>query len=86
MWALFLRKNEDPEWKVEVAGVSLNASQRWGVLFLFSFVTFMLVSGSLIFWSSMFFCLVAAGHATIHVPPVGDELPLPGQFQASDGL
>lgn len=56
------------------------------MLFLVTVVTILLVSGSLIFWSSMFFGLCACGHATIHIPPVGDELPLPGQFQANDGL
>ena len=86
VWGLFLRKNDDPDWMPEVAGVTLHSAQRWGVMFLATMVIILLVSGSLIFWSSIFFALGAGSHATLHVPPVGDELPLPGQFAGDQTL
>ncbi len=86
MWFFFLKKNDDPEWMPEIAGVTLHSAQRWGILFLTTSVLILMVSGSLIFWSSAFFALVAAGHATIHTPPIGNELPLPGQFAGDQTL
>lgn len=86
VWFLFIKKNDDPEWMPEIAGVTLHSAQRWGIMFLTTVVLILLVSGSLIFWSSLFFAMIAAVHATIHVPPVGEELPLPGQFGGDQTL
>lgn len=76
LWAWFLRKNEDPNWEVNVGGVSLGASQRWFLLAGLSLLLVFIICGTIIFSSLTMFAIAALAHALLHKPPVleDDEL------------
>jgi len=70
LWVAFLKKNDDPQWTVQIGGVTIGPSQRWMILFLGSGVLVLVVCGSLIFSSCLCFGLAALLHSVLHQPPV----------------
>ena len=48
-WAGFLRKNEDPNWKVEVAGIDFGKSQRYIVMCVITLVIIFSFLGQVVF-------------------------------------
>lgn len=71
-WFFFLRKNEDPEWVVEVGGVQLGKTQRWfGMTGISLFIIFIFV-GQLIFSVAGMTGALVLAHGVSH-PGADDE-------------
>jgi len=72
VWVAFLKKNDDPNWQINVGGIELGKTQRWMALSAISALVFLSFVGKVLF-SAAFFggCLVVA-HGVMH--PVPDEL------------
>merc|ERR1719230_2068392 len=69
VWAVFLKKNHDPEWQVVVAGVSVNRSIRWIVLSVFTAIVFLWAVGDLLFSVSLVSALLVLFHGVCHPVP-----------------
>lgn len=72
-WILFLRKNEDPNWEVIVAGISFTPNMRYMSMLILTLLLILFVCGNVIFSSCMIFGLFAAAHASIKCPPQLEE-------------
>merc|ERR1719411_460549 len=69
VWVAFLRKNDDPNWEVNVGGMSLGKTQRWMVLSAITAIVLLCVVGQ-VFFSAAFFCaILVLCHGILHAPP-----------------
>eukprot|EP00928_Gymnodinium_smaydae_P032790 TRINITY_DN23663_c0_g1_i1.p1 TRINITY_DN23663_c0_g1~~TRINITY_DN23663_c0_g1_i1.p1 ORF type:complete len:298 (-),score=60.13 TRINITY_DN23663_c0_g1_i1:76-864(-) len=73
-WVLFLKKNDDPEWKPELGGVALGPIQRWLLLAAVTALVLLVMAGSTIFNSALMYVFFACVHGVVH-DPSGKELP-----------
>jgi len=83
VWVLFLKKNEDPEWKPEVGGVVLSPMQRWISLAAVTTILLLMFVGGVIFNAALMYMLFAIVHGLIHDPTAkgipgaqGDPVPI----------
>merc|ERR1712061_23406 len=72
VWVAFLKKNDDPEWEVNIGGVSLGKTQRWMALSAITAVVLLSVVGQ-VFFSAAFFCaILVVLHGVLH--PLPEEM------------
>eukprot|EP00929_Paragymnodinium_shiwhaense_P105987 TRINITY_DN71065_c0_g1_i1.p1 TRINITY_DN71065_c0_g1~~TRINITY_DN71065_c0_g1_i1.p1 ORF type:complete len:300 (-),score=44.67 TRINITY_DN71065_c0_g1_i1:120-932(-) len=68
IWLLFLRKNEDPDWKPKLGGMELGPMQRWlGLLGVTVLVLFVMAGGTILN-SALGYVTLAIGHGLLHDP------------------
>merc|ERR1719499_101241 len=73
VWMAFLKKNDDPNWEVNIAGMPLGKTQRWMALSAITAVVLLCVVGQ-IFFSAAFFCaMLVIVHGILHSVPDGFE-------------
>mmetsp|Transcript_25540 Transcript_25540/g.53968 ORF Transcript_25540/g.53968 Transcript_25540/m.53968 type:complete len:202 (+) Transcript_25540:78-683(+) len=69
VWMAFLKKNDDPNWEVNVGGMALGKTQRWMVLAAITAIVLLCVVGQ-VFFSAAFFCaILVIMHGILHPPP-----------------
>lgn len=66
VWMIFLKKNDDPEWKPELGGVQLGPMQRWLLLAAVTAIILLMVAGSTIFNSALMFLAFIFCHGLVH--------------------
>lgn len=80
VWMIFLKKNDDPDWKPVLGGVQLGPMQRWLLLAALTALILLLVTGSTIFNAALIFVGFAFCHGLVHdtssKPQEGDAVPL----------
>lgn len=79
VWMLFLKKNDDPDWKPMIGGVQLGPMQRWLVLAATTALILLMVAGSTIFNSALMFLFFIFLHGLVH------DTSLKGSLQAESG-
>jgi general stress protein CsbA len=74
VWMVFLKKNDDPNWEVNVGGVSLGKTQRWMVLSAITSIVLLCVVGQILFSAAFFCAVLVVIHGILHpAPEVGTE-------------
>lgn len=66
VWVAFLRKNDDPHWIVNIAGIELGKSHRWMVLGLITALVLLTVLGQLFFSAAMTCAVLVVIHGVLH--------------------
>jgi len=74
VWVMFLKKNDDPEWKPEIGGVALSPMQRWLSLAAITTIVLLMFVGGVIFNAALMYLLFALAHGIIH-DPAGKLIP-----------
>jgi len=82
-WVLFLRKNDDPEWKMMIAGIPIGPTQRWVLMCVISIIAILVFIGQIIFSACVVFAIVALLHSCMHIPPSEQEGASSNTFQFS---
>jgi len=67
-WILFLKKNDDPEWKPEIGGAALGPVQRWLLMSVITAIFLLFMAGSAIFNAAILYLLGALAHGILHDP------------------
>lgn len=67
-WVLFMRKNQDPDWKLAVGGVELGRAHRWAAMTGGTAVVLLFMAGSTIFNAALTYLCFAALHGVLHDP------------------
>jgi len=70
VWIAFLRKNEDPNWEVNMFGMSLGKTQRWTVLSVATAIVLLFFAGQILFSAAAFCGVLVLAHAILHPVPV----------------
>lgn len=73
VWMAFLRKNDDPAWEVQLAGVLLGKTQRWLILCGITSILLLCVVGRILFSAAFCCALLVLAHAVSHPPAQVDE-------------
>mmetsp|Transcript_88233 Transcript_88233/g.175298 ORF Transcript_88233/g.175298 Transcript_88233/m.175298 type:complete len:202 (-) Transcript_88233:83-688(-) len=68
-WVAFLRKNDDPNWEVNVGGMPLGKTQRWMVLSVVTAVVLLVFVGQVLFSAAAFCAVLVLAHAIMHPIP-----------------
>lgn len=71
VWMWFLKKNDDPDWEVNIGGINLGKTQRWLVLCALSAVAFLVSAGNLLFSAAFAAGCLIAVHGMLHPVPTG---------------
>merc|ERR1712032_835402 len=66
VWMIFLKKNDDPDWKPVVGGVTLGPMQRWLALAAITAILLLMILGSTFFNAALVFALLMFCHGLIH--------------------
>lgn len=66
VWVVFLKKNDDPDWKPVVGGVTLGPMQRWLALAAITAIFLLMIAGSTILNSALVFALLIFCHGVVH--------------------
>jgi hypothetical protein len=66
VWVIFLKKNDDPEWKPTISGVELGPMQRWLFLAVITALILMTVAGNTIFNAALMYCGFVVAHGLVH--------------------
>jgi len=66
VWVVFLKKNDDPDWKPVVGGVTLGPMQRWLALAAITAILLLMIAGSTIFNSALVFAGLMFCHGLVH--------------------
>jgi hypothetical protein len=69
IWIAFLKKNDDPDWQVQVGGMDLGKTQRWMVLVALTAIVLLTVVGQLFFSTAFFASLLVLAHGFLHPVP-----------------
>eukprot|EP00413_Alexandrium_margalefii_P049789 CAMPEP_0204608408 /NCGR_PEP_ID=MMETSP0661-20131031/60295_1 /ASSEMBLY_ACC=CAM_ASM_000606 /TAXON_ID=109239 /ORGANISM="Alexandrium margalefi, Strain AMGDE01CS-322" /LENGTH=197 /DNA_ID=CAMNT_0051619917 /DNA_START=68 /DNA_END=661 /DNA_ORIENTATION=+ len=73
VWIGFLKKNDDPNWEVNIAGMQLGKTQRWMALGAITAVVLLCVVGQILFSAALFCAMLVLVHGILHpVPESGD--------------
>mmetsp|Transcript_16971 Transcript_16971/g.30694 ORF Transcript_16971/g.30694 Transcript_16971/m.30694 type:complete len:262 (-) Transcript_16971:22-807(-) len=73
-WAIFSKKNSDPDWHPTVAGIAMPPTMRTGLMGAATVVLFLIVSGNLLISCAFLYLIVAGIHAYLHAPPTPEPL------------
>jgi hypothetical protein len=74
VWMGFLKKNDDPNWEVNIGGMSLGKTQRWMVLSTITAIVLLCVVGQILFSAAFFCAVLVVIHGIVHpAPEVGSE-------------
>lgn len=68
VWILFLKKNQDPDWKPVVGGTELGPIQRWLALASSTILILFIMAGSVISNALFMYLLFALLHGCLHDP------------------
>lgn len=66
VWVIFLKKNDDPDWKPQLGGVPLGPMQRWLLLAAITAIVLLCLTGSTIFNSLFVFVTFVFVHGLVH--------------------
>lgn len=69
VWMWFLKKNDDPNWQVNIGGMDLGKTQRWLILCALSAVAFLMSVGNLLFSSAFATGIFVLLHGVLHPLP-----------------
>eukprot|EP00427_Karlodinium_veneficum_P039969 CAMPEP_0169298222 /NCGR_PEP_ID=MMETSP1016-20121227/66306_1 /TAXON_ID=342587 /ORGANISM="Karlodinium micrum, Strain CCMP2283" /LENGTH=195 /DNA_ID=CAMNT_0009390161 /DNA_START=72 /DNA_END=659 /DNA_ORIENTATION=+ len=69
VWMAFLKKNDDPEWEVSIAGMPLGKSQRWMALGALTAIVLLSVVGQVIFSAAFVCAIFVVIHSVLHAVP-----------------
>jgi len=72
-WAVFLKKNEDPNWQLQVGGMDLGKKQRSYILAAVSGIVLLSVVGQVLFTAAFFGAITVLAHGVLHPPPETNE-------------
>lgn len=75
LWALFLKKNDDPEWSLKVGSTSVSPVQRWGLL-VFITLSLLAVTSQMVAQAATLYIVFALFHSLLHSSAKG----VPGSF------
>ncbi|CAK0864697.1 unnamed protein product [Prorocentrum cordatum] len=78
-WALFLKKNADPDWAPVVGGIALGPTQRWLILACGTALLLFLVAGTVIIHAALLYAAAALVHGVLHDPSDCHETILGGR-------
>jgi hypothetical protein len=74
VWMAFLKKNDDPNWEVNVGGMEIGKTQRWIALSAITAIVLLCFVSQVLF-EAAFFCAVLVGaHGVLHPPPIEDDV------------
>eukprot|EP00747_Dinoflagellata_sp_TGD_P165395 gnl/TRDRNA2_/TRDRNA2_186608_c0_seq1.p1 gnl/TRDRNA2_/TRDRNA2_186608_c0~~gnl/TRDRNA2_/TRDRNA2_186608_c0_seq1.p1 ORF type:complete len:231 (-),score=58.53 gnl/TRDRNA2_/TRDRNA2_186608_c0_seq1:367-996(-) len=73
VWMSFLKKNDDPNWMVEIGGIQLGKTQRWLALSGITAIVLLCVVGQIFFSAAFFCCVIIVVHGIMHPLPEGSE-------------
>lgn len=65
-WVAFLRKNQDPNWVVTVAGFQLSNAQRWMGFMAISILVLLSFVGKVLASAAVLCALLVAAHGALH--------------------
>jgi hypothetical protein len=68
-WVFFLKKNADPEWVLEVGGLTLGPTQRWTVLCTITALSTLVFASQVITSAAIMCAIFVAVHGMLHSPP-----------------
>eukprot|EP00746_Dinoflagellata_sp_MGD_P007457 gnl/MRDRNA2_/MRDRNA2_114757_c0_seq1.p1 gnl/MRDRNA2_/MRDRNA2_114757_c0~~gnl/MRDRNA2_/MRDRNA2_114757_c0_seq1.p1 ORF type:complete len:222 (+),score=51.02 gnl/MRDRNA2_/MRDRNA2_114757_c0_seq1:87-668(+) len=74
-WMWFLKKNDDPNWTLNVGGVELGKTQRWMGLSAITALVLLSVVGNVIFSAAFGCAILVAAHGVLHPVADGDGAP-----------
>eukprot|EP00928_Gymnodinium_smaydae_P044153 TRINITY_DN29475_c0_g1_i2.p2 TRINITY_DN29475_c0_g1~~TRINITY_DN29475_c0_g1_i2.p2 ORF type:complete len:190 (-),score=57.43 TRINITY_DN29475_c0_g1_i2:159-728(-) len=66
VWMAFLKKNDDPNWEVNVGGMPLNKTHRWMVLTAITAIVLLSVVGQVIFSAAFMCAIFVIVHGVLH--------------------
>mmetsp|Transcript_45758 Transcript_45758/g.106246 ORF Transcript_45758/g.106246 Transcript_45758/m.106246 type:complete len:204 (+) Transcript_45758:66-677(+) len=74
IWMAFLKKNEDPNWEVNIGGMPLGKSQRQVVLGCISVIALICASAERVFAALFTAIILVCAHGVLHVIPENAEV------------
>merc|ERR1712118_396300 len=71
VWMVFLKKNDDPNWQPEIAGMPLGPTQRMIILAGITLLIMLIVAGNTVFWQGVMFAIAVVAHGVLHEVQAG---------------
>lgn len=69
VWMWFLKKNDDPNWNLEIGGVPLGKTQRWMGLSGLTALVLLSVVGNVVFSAAFMCAILVVVHGVLHAIP-----------------